>query len=117
MAIQAIFFLRFKITVLIQSLNTPTSTTSSVCHSYSCCVNQPVSSRDLQTIIGRYPFEAPSALCWVPTWQLFPLLQKALGQPSMPDVFSRDTLSNKSFEQDTTDRKQKKEIHLTQGPR
>ena len=75
------------------------ATTSSVNHSSSCGVNQPVSNQDLQTIIGPYPFEAASGFHWVPTWQLFPLHQKALVQPSTLDVFSSNTPSNKSFEQ------------------
>ena len=75
------------------------STTSSVNHSSSCSVNQPVSNQDLQTIIGPYPFEAASGFHWVLTWHLFPLHQKAAVQPSTPDVFSSDTPSNKSFEQ------------------
>ena len=53
------------------------STTSSVNHSSSCSVNQPVSNQDLQTIIGSYPFEAQSGFHWVLTWYLFPLHQKA----------------------------------------
>ena len=73
-------------------------TTSSANHSSSCSVNQPVSSQDLQTIIGPYPFEAPSGFHWVPMWQLFPLHQKAVVQPSTPDVISSDAPSNKSFE-------------------
>ena len=75
------------------------ATRSSVNHSSSCSVNQPVSSQDLQTIIGPHPFEAPSGFHWVPTWQLLPLHQKAVIQPPTPDVFSTDTPSNKSFEQ------------------
>ena len=75
------------------------STTSSVNHSSSCSVNQPVSNQYLQTIIGSYPFEAQSGFHWVLTWYLFPLHQKAAVQPSTPDVFSSDTPSNKSFEQ------------------
>ena len=35
------------------------ATTSSVNHSSSCSVNQPVSSHDLETIIVTHPFEAP----------------------------------------------------------
>ena len=63
------------------------------------------------TVIGPYPFDAPSGLHWVPMWQLFPLHQKAVAQPSTPDVFNSDTPSNKSFEQGeacTTKRKEKK---------
>ena len=56
------------------------ATTSSVNHSSSCSVNQPVSNQDLQTIIGLYQFEAPLGFQWVPTWQLFPLHQKAVVQ-------------------------------------
>ena len=71
------------------------ATTSSVNHSYSCSVNQPVSSQDLQTMIGTHPFEGPSGFHWVSTWQLLPLHQKAVSQPPTPDVFSTDTPSNK----------------------
>ena len=71
------------------------ATTSSVNH--SCSVNQPVSNQDLQTIIGPYPFEALSGFHWVPTWQLFPLHQKAVVQPSTSDVFTSDTPSIKVF--------------------
>ena len=71
------------------------ATTSSVNHSYSCSVNQPVSSQDLQTMIGTHPFEAPSGFHWVSTWQLLPLHQKPVIQPLTPDVFSTDTPSNK----------------------
>ena len=71
------------------------ATTSSVNHSHSCSVNQPVSSQDLQTMIGTHSFEATSGFHWVSTWQLLPLHQKAVIQPPTPDVFSTDTPSNK----------------------
>ena len=74
-------------------------TTSSANRSSLCNVNPPLSSQDLQTIIGPYPLEAPSRFHWVPTCQLFPLHQKAVVQLSMPDVFSSDTPSNRSFDE------------------
>ena len=74
-------------------------TTWSANRSSLCSVNAPLSGQDLQTVIGPYPLDAPSQFHWVPMWQLFPLHQKAVVQLSMPDVFSSDTPSNKSFEQ------------------